>query len=106
MKFSLYFLGEYAAMITGSAVIVTLFFGGWHLPGIPDGSHGWIFGLINIAVFFAKVAIIIFFFMWVRRTMLRFHYYQLMLLAWLFYFEITLVNMFVVSATVLFIKWT
>src|ERR1041385_300688 len=52
MKFALYFLGEYAAMITGSAVIVTLFFGGWHFPGIPDGSHGWIFGLINIVVFF------------------------------------------------------
>ena len=65
MKFALYFLGEYAAMITGSAVIVTLFFGGWHFPGIPDGSHGWIFGLVNIAVFFAKVRVVIFFFMWV-----------------------------------------
>src|SRR3989442_13124108 len=39
MKFALYFLGEYAAMITRSAVIVTLFFGGWAFPGIPDGSH-------------------------------------------------------------------
>src|SRR6266513_3181340 len=52
MKFSLYFLGEYAAMITGSAVIVSLFFCGWHLPRIPVGSQGWIFGLINIAAFF------------------------------------------------------
>src|SRR5205807_7086146 len=42
MKFALFFLGEYAAMITGSAIIVTLFLGGWHFPGIPDGSHGWI----------------------------------------------------------------
>src|SRR5438309_723723 len=63
MKFALFFLGEYAAMITGSAVVVTLFFGGWHFPGIPDGSHGWIFGLINIAVFFAKVAALLFVFM-------------------------------------------
>ena len=38
MKFALYFLGEYAAMITGSAVVVTLFFGGWHFPGIPISS--------------------------------------------------------------------
>src|SRR6266487_1400023 len=52
MKFALFFLGEYAAMITGSAIIVTLFLGGWHFPGVPDGSHSWIFGLINIAVFF------------------------------------------------------
>src|SRR6478752_1265533 len=54
MKFALFFLGEYAAMITGCSIIVTLFLGGWHFPGIPDGSHGWIFGLINIFVFFAK----------------------------------------------------
>src|SRR5213595_1285666 len=100
MKFALYFLGEYAAMITGSAVIVTLFFGGWHFPGIPDGSHGWIFGLINIAVFFAKVAIIIFFFMWVRWTLPRFRYDQLMRLGWLFFFEIALVNIFIVAGIV------
>src|SRR5213596_418024 len=97
MKFSLYFLGEYAAMITGSAVIVTLFFGGWHLPGIPDGSHGWIFGLINIAVFFAKVAALIFLFMWVRWTLPRFRWDQLMRLGWLFFFEIALVNIFIVA---------
>src|SRR5213595_286839 len=104
MKFALFFLGEYAAMITGSAVIVTLFFGGWHFPGIPDGSHGWIFGLINMAVFFAKVTIVIFFFMWVRWTLPRFRYDQLMRLGWLFFFEIALVNIFVVAAIVPFIQ--
>ena len=97
MKFALYFLGEYAAMITGSAVVVTLFFGGWHFPGIPDGSHGWIFGLINIAVFFAKVAFVIFLFMWVRWTLPRFRWDQLMRLGWLFFFEIALVNIFLVA---------
>src|SRR5437667_5622874 len=98
MKFALFFLGEYAAMITGSASIVTLFFGGWHFPGIPDGSHGWIFGLINIAVFFTKVSLMIFIFMWVRWTLPRFRYDQLMRLGWLFFFEIALVNIFVVAA--------
>src|SRR6059036_635413 len=97
MKFALYFLGEYAAMITGSAVIVTLFFGGWHFPGIPDGSRDWIFGLINITVFFAKVAVMIFVFMWVRWTLPRFRYDQLMRLGWLFFFEIALVNIFVAA---------
>src|SRR5256885_4103839 len=97
MKFGLFFLGEYVAMITGSGIIVTLFFGGWHLPGIPDGSHGWIFGLINIAVFFAKVAFVIFLFMWVRWTLPRFRWDQLMRLGWLFFFEIALVNIFLVA---------
>ena len=98
MKFALYFLGEYAAMITGSAVVVTFFFGGWHFPGIPDGSHGWIFGLINMGVFFAKVALVIFLFMWVRWTLPRFRWDQLMRLGWLFFFEIALVNIFLVAA--------
>src|SRR6266536_3486917 len=97
MKFALFFLGEYAAMISGSAIIVTLFFGGWHFPGIPDGSHGWIFGLINIAVFFAKVTIMIFIFMWVRWTLPRFRWDQLMRLGWVFFFEIALVNIFIVA---------
>src|SRR6201998_3268425 len=75
MKFALFFLGEYAAMITGSAVIVTLFFGGWHLPlpswhggfhwALVDGSApGWrgvVGGLFNIAIFFAKVTLLLFF---------------------------------------------
>jgi NADH-quinone oxidoreductase subunit H len=100
MKFALFFLGEYAAMISGSAIIVTLFLGGWHFPGIPDGSHGWIFGLINIAVFFAKVAALIFIFMWVRWTLPRFRYDQLMRLGWLFFFEIALVNIFVAAIIV------
>jgi NADH-quinone oxidoreductase subunit H len=97
MKFALFFLGEYAAMITGACIVVTLFFGGWHFPGIPDGSHGWIFGLINILIFFAKVALVIFFFMWVRWTLPRFRYDQLMRLGWLFFFEIALVNIFIVA---------
>ncbi len=97
MKFALFFLGEYAAMITGSAIIVTLFLGGWHFPWIPDGSHGWIFGLLNIAVFFAKVAVLLVVFIWVRWTLPRFRYDQLMRLGWIFFFEIALVNIFITA---------
>src|SRR5881275_965940 len=104
MKFALFFLGEYAAMISGSAIVVTLFLGGWHFPGIPDGSHGWIFGLINIAVFFTKVAALIFFMMWVRWTLPRFRWDQLMRLGCLFFFEIALVNIFLVAAILAFIR--
>ncbi|MEP7072517.1 MAG: NADH-quinone oxidoreductase subunit NuoH [Verrucomicrobiota bacterium] len=103
MKFALFFLGEYAAMITGSAVIVTLFLGGWHFPGIPDGSHGAIFGLINIFVFFAKVAVLLFIFIWVRFTLPRFRYDQLMRLGWVFFFEIALVNIFLLAGIITFV---
>jgi NADH-quinone oxidoreductase subunit H len=102
MKFGLFFLGEYIAMITGSGIIVTLFLGGWHFPGIPDGSDGWIFGLINIAVFFAKVAALIFLFMWVRWTLPRFRWDQLMRLGWLFFFEIALVDIFIVAIILIY----
>jgi NADH-quinone oxidoreductase subunit H len=97
MKFGLFFLGEYVAMITGSAIIVTLFLGGWHFPGIPDGSHGWGWGLLNIFIFFSKIAVLLFVFIWVRWTLPRFRYDQLMRLGWVFFFEIALVNIFVMA---------
>jgi NADH-quinone oxidoreductase subunit H len=97
MKFGLFFLGEYVAMITGSAIIVTLFLGGWHFPGIPDGSHGWGWGLVNIFIFFSKVAALLFVFIWVRWTLPRFRYDQLMRLGWVFFFEIALVNIFLAA---------
>ena len=111
MKFALFFLGEYAAMITGSAVVVTLFLGGWHLPlpswhggfhwALVDGSApGWrglVGGLFNIFTFFGKVTALLFFFIWVRWTLPRFRWDQLMRLGWLFFFEIALVNIFIVA---------
>ncbi|HVF72472.1 MAG TPA: complex I subunit 1 family protein [Chthoniobacterales bacterium] len=97
MKFGLFFLGEYVAMITGSAIIVTLFLGGWHFPGVPDGSQGWGWGLLNIVIFFSKIAMLLFFFIWVRWTLPRFRYDQLMRLGWVFFFEIALVNIFIMA---------
>ena len=70
MKFALFFLGEYAAMITGSAIIVTLFLGGWHFPWHPGRLRmAGIFGLLNIATFFGKVAVLLVVFIWVRWTL-------------------------------------
>ena len=112
MKFALFFLGEYAAMITGSAIIVTLFLGGWHLPfpwwnqrRAPLAFHRWLArrlawssgGLFNIFVFFAKVFALLLFFIWVRWTLPRFRYDQLMRLGWVFFFEIALVNIFIAA---------
>jgi NADH-quinone oxidoreductase subunit H len=99
MKFALFFLGEYA----GSAVIVTLFFGAWHIPLLPTAPEqlsfwpGVLLGLAHIVAFFVKVAVLLFFFIWVRWTLPRFRYDQLMRLGWYFFFEIALVNILLVA---------
>jgi NADH-quinone oxidoreductase subunit H len=113
MKFALFFLGEYTAMIAGSALIVVLFLGGYHIPLIPNGdAHGglpirrhipgWIWGLVNITTFFAKVAALLFVFIWVRWTLPRFRFDQLMKLGWLYIFEIALVNIFLTAGILAF----
>jgi NADH-quinone oxidoreductase subunit H len=108
MGFALFFLGEYAAMIAGSGVIVTLFLGGWSLPLIPDGSMpgllGILFGLVNIGVFFAKVSALLVLFIWVRWTVPRFRYDQLMKLGWYFFFELALVNIFITAFVLAYVK--
>lgn len=98
MKFALFFLGEYAAMIIGSGLAVTLFFGGWSLPFgwlTPESADAevplWV-GVVHIATFFAKVIAFILFFIVVRWTLPRFRYDQLMRLGWVFFFEIALFN--------------
>jgi len=94
MKFALFFLGEYAAMIVGSAIIVTLFLGGWALPfGLdnlianPDGSFPWWMSLAHVGIFLSKVIAFILFFILVRWTVPRFRYDQLMKLGWVVFFE-------------------
>jgi NADH-quinone oxidoreductase subunit H len=91
MKFALFFLAEYAAMITGSAVMVSLFLGGWHLPWLdlwiygPNGQPavgGWGAVLLKFVVFWGKVVAFLFFYMWIRWTLPRFRFDQLMNLAW------------------------
>jgi NADH-quinone oxidoreductase subunit H len=108
MGFALFFLGEYAAMIAGSGVIVTLFLGGWSLPLVPDGSlpglAGVLFGLVNIGVFFAKVIALLLVFIWVRWTLPRFRYDQLMKLGWYFFFELALVNIFIAAFVLAYIR--
>lgn len=104
MNFALFFLGEYAAMIAGSGAVVVLFFGGWSLPLIPDGSSGFIWGLVNILVFFGKISALLLFFIWIRWTLPRFRYDQLMKLGWLGFFPIALANIFVTALILAYIK--
>ena len=84
MKFALFFLGEYAAMIVASCIMVTLFLGGWALPFnsyIALQDSAWSL-LIFPVVFLLKMCLFIVFFIWVRWTLPRFRYDQLMGLGW------------------------
>ncbi len=107
MKFALFFMGEYAAMIIGSGLIVTLFFGGWSLPfgiGSELAKSTWWMGLLHMGCFFTKVIAFILFFIWVRWTLPRFRYDQLMRLGWVFFFEIALANVFLTAVILMLAK--
>jgi NADH-quinone oxidoreductase subunit H len=82
MKYAAFFMGEYVHMTVASSLITVLFFGGWTLPWIDLGFTGWGGGLLSIAIFAAKVAFFLFFFVWVRWTLPRFRFDQLMALGW------------------------
>ena len=83
MKFSFFFIAEYANVVTVCAMITTLFFGGWDIPFTDwDRSGGLLPTLATWLVFFLKVLFWIFFVMWIRWTLPRFRYDQLMALGW------------------------
>jgi NADH-quinone oxidoreductase subunit H len=93
MKFALFFLAEYANMITASAVMSVLFLGGWHVPFINTfGMDANLVAVLGIAVFALKIFAFIFFFMWVRWSIPRFRYDQLMNLGWKVLLPLGIVN--------------
>jgi len=82
MKFSLFFIAEYANMVTASALMATLYFGGWTLPGLAGPPYTGLQTVLTLGVFLAKVLFFLFTFMWIRWTLPRFRYDQLMSLGW------------------------
>ncbi len=94
MKFALFFLGEYAAMIVASCLMVTLFLGGWTLPSktYMSWQTEWWSLLIYPIVFLIKMCAFIVFFIWIRWTLPRFRYDQLMGLGWKCILPISLGN--------------
>ncbi len=102
MKFGIFFLAEYAAMIASSAIMATLYFGGYHLPFVPQFLVGLGFetfapgglglALLEVGTFTAKVAFFLFVYIWVRWSIPRFRYDQLMKLGWKVLLPLSLVN--------------
>lgn len=84
MKFGMFFIGEYANMFAGSAMMTTLFLGGWTLPffGLDQPADSILMGLVHIGIFMGKMLGFMFIFMWVRWMLPRFRYDQLMDLGW------------------------
>ncbi len=102
MKFAMFFMGEYAAMVIGSALIVTLFLGGWSVGFNLDQyiTGTWWGGFIHLGCFLTKLLVFILFFILVRWTVPRFRYDQLMRLGWVIFFEAALVNVFLAALIV------
>ncbi|MCF8221386.1 MAG: NADH-quinone oxidoreductase subunit NuoH [Cryomorphaceae bacterium] len=101
MKLGLFLFSEYVAMFVSSAIMAILFFGGYNFPGMDyftDSPN--LLSILSVAVFFTKIFILIFVFMWIRWTIPRFRFDQLMHLGWKVLIPLALVNMLVTGFVV------
>jgi NADH-quinone oxidoreductase subunit H len=99
MKFTMFMMAEYVNVVVASAMTVTLFLGGWGLPGFhPQGVLGV---LASVLIFSIKTLVLVFVFIWVRWTLPRFRWDQLMRLGWKVLLPLALVNLFWVAALVM-----
>ncbi len=117
-KWGLFFVAEYAHMLIGSGVFTLLFLGGWNpLPWIPLGqlvdwlagfsplaAHPVFVGALSIGIFLGKVLALIFFFMWVRWTVPRFRYDQVMEIGWKKLLPLSIANLIFYAAAIAFIQ--
>jgi len=104
MKFSMFFIAEYSNMVTASALMVTLFFGGWDIPGMQwDNLPPWTFlkFALTLGFFFAKLLFFLFLYMWIRWTLPRFRYDQLMSLGWKFMLPLALAYIVITGGAIL-----
>lgn len=104
MKFAFFFMGEYIAMIAGSAMIVVLFFGGWTLPfwGLDQTADTLVKGVLQILIFVGKLSFFLGMMIWVRWMLPRFRYDQLMDLGWRRILPLALAN---IVLTAVLIYW-
>lgn len=102
MKFAAFFMSEYINMVTAAALIVLLFFGGWTIGPVLANPQGWGPAIASIALFAAKVAFFLWFFVWVRWTLPRFRFDQLMALGWKVMVPISVLNFLLVGVMMAF----
>lgn len=104
MRMGFYLFAEYASMFISSTILAVLYFGGYNYPGMAWAVENWGVNLANvlgIIVLFAKICFFIFFYMWVRWTIPRFRYDQLMRLGWKMLIPLAIFNIFVTAIVIL-----
>jgi NADH-quinone oxidoreductase subunit H len=99
MKLGLYLFSEYTSMFVSAAIMAVLFFGGYNFPGM-DAFSGNILSILSIAAFALKIFLIIFVIMWIRWTIPRFRFDQLMHLGWKVLIPVAIVNMLITGLVV------
>lgn len=107
MKLGFYLFAEYINMFVSSAVMATLYFGGYDIPFVNEASWGlapWLLSLISFSVLMAKVSFFLFVFIWIRWTIPRFRFDQLMNLGWKGLIPLALINMLITAAVLLWLK--
>ncbi|MBE2229332.1 MAG: NADH-quinone oxidoreductase subunit NuoH [Chitinophagaceae bacterium] len=107
MKLGFYLFAEYINMFISSAIMATLYFGGYDIPFVNEASWGlqpWLLSLISFGVLMAKIAVFLFVFIWIRWTIPRFRYDQLMSLGWKKLIPLALLNMIISAAVMLWLK--
>ncbi|MBK6779038.1 MAG: NADH-quinone oxidoreductase subunit NuoH [Gemmatimonadetes bacterium] len=105
MKFSMFFIAEYANMVTVSAMVTTLFLGGWDIPFTHwDETPGVLQTIATGGMMFLKVFFWLFFFMWIRWTLPRFRYDQLMALGWKVLMPIALAYVMLIATAIYLIE--
>jgi len=93
-KFGIFFVAEYSHMIIGSSLFILMFLGGWHiLPWMPTVGSGIFATLLGLGAFFFKLCFFLFFFVWVRWTIPRFRYDQVMRIGWRVLLPIAVLNL-------------
>ncbi len=102
MKFALFFLAEYINMFTVSMLAATLFLGGWNVPFAEDifGRGTFLFGLVSAIGFLLKVIFFLFLYIWLRGTLPRFRFDQLMNFGWKILLPVALLNIFLTSTVI------
>jgi NADH-quinone oxidoreductase subunit H len=104
MKFSMFFIAEYAHIITGASLLATLFFGGWDIPFWRPDQPSLLYTLATLMSFSVKTLFFIYVYIWIRWTLPRFRFDQLMQLGWKFMLPLALMYVLVIAGTALILE--